>query len=73
MTLGEYRVGLSFNPSGNPKVDAIKKAAATSIDMLEAERDPSFPEQARLLDLAQGLIEDAAMWGVKAVTKVPPA
>jgi hypothetical protein len=33
-TVGEYRVGISFNPSANPHVDAIKRIAADFIDML---------------------------------------
>jgi hypothetical protein len=34
-TTGEYRVGISFNPGGNPMVDKIKRAAADLIDLVE--------------------------------------
>lgn len=110
MTLGEYRVGISFNPSSNPQVDALKRAAADWIDLasdLQARADESaeeeladkfrkacaaidmagIPERERLrvialdcveqvasadsLDDALVLIEDAAMWAVKAATKGP--
>ena len=29
MTLGEYRVGISFNPGGSEMVNKIKQAAAS--------------------------------------------
>lgn len=74
-TLGEYRVGISFNPSSDGRVDAIKKAAASLIDLCEGYRAAGTayenPEAERLLSLAQTHIEDAAMWAVKAVTKKP--
>lgn len=72
MTTGEYRVGVSFNPSQNAQVDAIKAQAAYMIDMLApiaANRD--HPEAARCAALAMTDIENAAMWGVKAITKPP--
>lgn len=73
-TLGEYRVGISFNPSGNVQVDDIKRRAADFIDYCESQRtakaaDDTGGEVNRLLSLAQTHIEDAAMWAVKAVTK----
>lgn len=91
MTLGEYRVGIDFNPSNDDRVGQIKRKAADLIDYLQAQRPPlpkvandlggdSVPdpqrqllnETYRLIALAQTHIEDAAMWGVKAVTKQPP-
>lgn len=84
LTLGEFRVGISFNPGGHEQVNAIKKTAADLIDYLEAQRNEfnmSFKgkdtpegtqlagEVNRLISLSQTHIEDAAMWGVKAVTK----
>lgn len=77
LTVGQYRVGITFNPGGHPTVNTIKEKAAELIDLLETYRvDPvngvvSHPEVQRLLALAQTHIEDAAMWGVKAVTKPP--
>lgn len=67
-TLGEFRVGLSFNPSADPLVDALKRAAADLIDLIEtipAETE----DRPRLKALAQTHVEDAAMWAVKAATK----
>jgi hypothetical protein len=69
MTLGEYRVGISFNPGGNPVVDKIKRAAAALIDMIDEIPQGPGGEVARLKALAMTHIEDAAMWGVKAATK----
>lgn len=73
MTKGEMRVGISFNPSNNPVVDKIKRAAADLIDMIdeiESDRDtPIGNERGRLKALAQTDVENAAMWAVKAATK----
>ena len=77
MTLGEYLVGISFNPGGNRQVNEIKRRAADLIDYLDSCRSPpelgeqQYGEKLRLIDLAITHIEDAAMWGVKAVTKGP--
>jgi hypothetical protein len=75
-TWGEWKVGISFNPGKNPKVDEIKRRAADLIDMINDLRTgESFPsselgsEVARLKSLAMTHIEDAAMWAVKAATK----
>lgn len=71
MALGDYRVGIDFNPSGSDDVNRIKRLAADLINFLELKRDQmgGDPEVGRLLSLAQTHSEDAAMWGVKAVTK----
>jgi hypothetical protein len=70
MTLGEYRVGITFNPSSNPRVDEIKKLAAEFIDLCNHLQDPDADgEVKRLWALATTHIEDAAMWAVKAATK----
>lgn len=83
MTKGEYRVGISFNPSGDDIVGQIKKKAAELIDLIDTipttvadqhggESDElRANERRRLKVLAQTGIEDAAMWGVKAATKGP--
>jgi hypothetical protein len=75
-TLGEYRVGISFNPSGNPLVDEIKRKAAELIDRIskingyeEANVSPRDNEVERLKALAMTHVEEAAMWAVKAATK----
>jgi len=78
---GAYRVGISFNPSGNATVDQIKRMAADLIDFIEeiegpyvAEFDTAIQsrEIARLKAMAQTDIETAAMHAVKAATKRPP-
>lgn len=69
MTLGEYRVGISFNPGGHEMVNKIKAAAAALIDLVQTIEGDS--EVQRLKALASTHIEDAAMWGVKAATKPP--
>ena len=80
-TLGEYRVGVSFNPSNNPLVDEIKRKAADLIDLIVKMEGPSGEttfnqtlldkavETMRLKALAMTAIEEAAMWAVKAATK----
>jgi hypothetical protein len=74
MTLGEYRVGVDFNPSGSVAVMDVKAAAAAIIDKLHDMKTAAAtndPERLRLFDIAINAFEAAAMWGVKAVTKRP--
>ena len=71
MTKGEYRVGVSFNPSGDIWVDEIKTAAAELIDLIADIPDEGIDERKRLKALAQTEVESAAMWAVKAATKRP--
>jgi hypothetical protein len=74
-TLGEYRVGITFNPSANPQVAELKWAAARFIDLCSTIEIPldsdaeTRCEVARLIALAMTHAEDAAMWAVKAATK----
>lgn len=75
MTEGEYRVGITFNPSNDDTVGKIKRAAADLIDMVNGiEANSADPirdaERGRLKALAKTHIEDAAMWAVKAATKM---
>lgn len=76
-TLGEYRVGINFNPGGNPLVDDIKRRAADFIDLIDNMILPgtydsaSAGEVRRLQAHAMTLVEDAAMNAVKAATKPP--
>lgn len=80
-TKGEYRVGISFNPSNDDMVGKIKRAAADLIDLIEGiplttvstvEEARHQGEVARLKALAQTDIETAAMHAVKAATKPVP-
>jgi hypothetical protein len=70
-TLGEHRVGITFNPGGDKRVDEIKHAAADLIDLINATAVDRLDdgEVMRLKALAMTAIEDGAMWAVKAVTK----
>lgn len=71
MTEGEYRVGVTFNPSKDPKVDSMKQRCAELIDeMLEYAKDRNAPG-ARCGSEAATCFETAAMWAVKAITKQP--
>lgn len=79
-TLGEKRVRTDFNTSGFGAVENIKVKAAEFINLLEGYKndfvstyyDSPAPENAgeflRLISLAQTKAEEAAMFGVKAVT-----
>ncbi len=77
MTMGEYRVGIAFNPSNDDMVAKIKRAAADLIDLIDSIPAGSHEwgidaERTRLKALAQTDIESAAMWAVKAATKGEP-
>ena len=74
MTMGEYRVGIDFNPGKSDIVAQIKRAAADLIDICLsvdiASLSPGQREEVyRLMELAASHVEDGAMWAVKAVTK----
>lgn len=83
MTKGEYRIGVSFNPSANDLVGRIKKASADLVDLIESIPEPlsdEWEEDASWLQIseirrckatAETHIETAAMWAVKAATKPP--
>lgn len=78
LTKGQYRVGVTFNPSQSTIVDQIKAQAAALIDLIDSipsDRDTEDGnERGRLKALAQTDIEGAAMWAVKAATKgIAPA
>jgi hypothetical protein len=70
-SLGQYRVGTSFNPSNNGKVDEIKAAAAHLIDLIDGIQVTTDPADAviRLKHVAMTEVETAAMYAVKAATK----
>ena len=71
MSLGAQRVRLSFNPSENVDVAAIKRLTGALIDLclkLDKPGDQHSGERRRLIALANTAYEEAAMWAVKAVT-----
>lgn len=79
-TLGDYRVGRSFNPSGNPLVDEIKQRSAELIDLIasvELKLPEAHPrhlaEFNRRKAHAMTLVNDACMNAVGAATLPQPA
>jgi hypothetical protein len=73
MAYGEKAVGLSFNPSGDQKVQKLKELYAEIINILDLERDSAKdgkrgPEAPRLFSIAITEAQTAQMWAVKAVT-----
>lgn len=70
LTFGERAVGLSFNPSGDKRVDRIKRAYASIIDELHwLKMDPnSSADIVRLASVAITEAQSAQMWAVKALT-----
>ena len=75
-TLGEKRVGIGFNPSGDNTVSQIKRLAADFIDRVNAIEPGAFEdpgEVGRHKALSLTHAEDATMWGVKAATRAKAA
>lgn len=75
LTFGGKAVGLTFNPSNNEQVDAIKKAAANFIDLVCGPSGEALDfspgkdnEAAAMRKLALRAAQEAQMWAVKAVT-----
>jgi hypothetical protein len=76
MTPGEIAVGLTFNPSGDEKVNKIKILMAEVFDIVEqsvdVNREDRFPydvaRQRKMRDAALSEIITAQMWAVKVVT-----
>lgn len=70
-TLGESRVRMDFNVSGDEKVAQIKRLAADFIDLCESLKESyngQPNEKNRCLAVAQTEAEAAAMWAVKGAT-----
>lgn len=69
MTYGEQAVGLTFNPSGDEKVQEVKVLYAKIIDLCTALRDEAGKgEKGRLLSVAITEAQTAQMWAVKGIT-----
>lgn len=69
MTYGEQAVGLSFNPSADPRVDEVKRVFAGVIDMMAARRlTAGSAEGQRIASIAITEAQTAQMWAVKALT-----
>jgi hypothetical protein len=69
MTFGEKAVGLTFNPSNNPEVDACKRGFAAVIDQMHNLRNTSDnADVKRMASVAITEAQTAQMWAVKAIT-----
>ena len=68
LSFGEKAVGLTFNPSGDTKVNELKTLYAQVIDALNDLRTPDRGEKQRLLSVAITEAQGAQMWAVKAIT-----
>ena len=70
LRFGEKAVGLTFNPSGDPIVEEIKRGYAKLIDLYHMKRQSLMAgsEAHRLYAVAITTAQDAQMWGVKAAT-----
>lgn len=69
LTFGQKAVGITFNPGGNPLVNAIKQKAAEYIDVLNEARDATTNgEIKRQLSIAITEAQTSQMWAVKGVT-----
>jgi hypothetical protein len=69
MTFGEKAVGLTFNPSNDPTVQAIKLKCADLIDEIhELRTNQPDAEIARMASIAITDIQSGQMWAVKAAT-----
>jgi len=69
MTYGEKAVGLTFNPSNDPKVQEIKELYAKIIDILAEEKSkPCTEQKTSMFDIAIMQAMDAQMWAVKGIT-----
>ena len=69
MTLGETRIGVDFNPGGNPVITDLKVRLAALIDDIGELPDHGDGEIRRLKATAQTKVEGAAMWAVKAAAR----
>ncbi len=69
MSYGEKAVGLTFNPSGDPAVNACKAAFAIVINQMNDLRNTTEnPEVKRMCSVAITEAQTAQMWAVKAIT-----
>lgn len=68
-TYGERAVGITFNPSGDDRVNTVKRQFADLIDLLSDIRMSSGQsEKSRLASIAITEAQAAQMWAVKAIT-----
>lgn len=75
LTYGEKAVGLTFNPSGDVKVQKIKELYSQIIDIMDELRNSQIPEgmpnsneRNRMCSIAITEAQTAQMWAVKSIT-----
>lgn len=73
MTPGEMAVGLTFNPSGDEKVNKIKQLFAEAFDIVEGsvpadDGTNATARKRKMRDAALHEIVTAQMWCVKVIT-----
>lgn len=68
LTYGEKSVGLTFNPSNDPKVQEVKELYAKIIDIINDSITENPSEKSRLLKIAITEAQTAQMWAVKGIT-----
>ena len=69
LSFGEKAVGLTFNPSASPEVDACKRGFAAVIDQMNTLRNASEnADVKRMASVAITEAQTAQMWAVKAIT-----
>ena len=68
-TIGEQRVGLTFNPSEDNLVTEYKTQIAKMIDTLEEQIEGSNGEKIRTIKIAQQQLETGCMYAVKSIFK----
>jgi hypothetical protein len=69
LTFGQKAVGITFNPSGDADVNAVKEAFAKVIDLCNTIREAAGKsEKGRLMSVAITESQGAQMWAVKGIT-----
>ena len=68
-TFGERAVGITFNPSGDEKVNVLKAQIAGFIDSCnDWRKEATDPDVKRMYSVAITEAQTAQMWAVKAAT-----
>lgn len=75
-TIGEKRVRIDFNVTGDDSITNIKKRSAELIDLIHASNmtgddsnlSENVEESWRLKEIAMQDVENGCMWAVKALT-----
>ena len=60
LTIGEYRVGVTFNPGGHPKVNEIKGLSAKFIDLSRTDCEAAKAAGAEFIEYCKGDEEEGS-------------